>query len=196
MLLNNRGRIADELLKIIDIGFNGVFSPYEHPELARLINSLTELPRNDIYTELYNTMITGQILIELARIGDIDKNSKKLPISKRLKPALIYIRENYADPQLMTADKIAASPDYKDEDFIIFEPATGFRQRLSAHLFQQEQCPECNKTVSHHKMCRTYDCHGIPFRFVCHACYEKIMLSKGYDGEYYTEADECIDSDY
>lgn len=94
------------------------------------------------------------------------------------------------------ADKIAASPDYKDEDFIIFEPATGFRQRLSAHLFQQEQCPECNKIVSHHKMCRTYDCHGIPFRFVCHACYEKIMLRKGYDGEYYTEADECIDSDY
>ena len=109
MLMNSRGRITDELMKIVDMGFNGVFSPYEHPELARLINSLTELPRNDGYTELYNTMIIGQILIESARIGDIDKNTKKLPISKRLKPALIYIRENYADPQLMTADKVAAS---------------------------------------------------------------------------------------
>jgi len=94
------------------------------------------------------------------------------------------------------ADRIAAGPDYKDEDFRIVEPDTGFKQRLSAHLFQQEECPECRKTVSHHRMCRTYDCHGIPFRFVCHSCYEKIMDGKGYDGEYYTEADECIDSDY
>ena len=54
-------------------------------------------------------MLVGQILIESARIGDIDKSTKKLPISKKLKPALQYIRENYSDPQLMTAEKIAES---------------------------------------------------------------------------------------
>lgn len=41
----------------------------------------------------------------------------------------------------------------------------------------------------------TRDCHGITFRLVCLGCYDKVMY-KGYDGEYYTEADECIDWDY
>ncbi|MFR1310814.1 MAG: hypothetical protein ACLSCO_19310 [Gallintestinimicrobium sp.] len=41
----------------------------------------------------------------------------------------------------------------------------------------------------------TKDCHGIPFRLVCDRCYQRIM-SKGYDGEYYTEADEQIEDDY
>ena len=41
----------------------------------------------------------------------------------------------------------------------------------------------------------TRDCHGITFRLVCFDCYEKLM-EKGYDGQYYTEADECIDKDY
>lgn len=109
LLLNSRGKITDELLKISDIGFNGVFSPYEHPELAKAINLLAEHHRNDKYEELYNTILIGHILIESARIGDIDKSAKKLPISNKLKPALIYIRENYADSQLMTADRIAAS---------------------------------------------------------------------------------------
>lgn len=107
LLINNRGKVTDELLEISDMGFNGVFSPYEHPELARLVTTLTEIRHDDKYSELYNTMLIGQILIESVRIGDIDKNTKKLPISKRLKPALLYIRENYADPQLMTADNIA-----------------------------------------------------------------------------------------
>ncbi|MBO7310275.1 MAG: helix-turn-helix transcriptional regulator [Clostridia bacterium] len=109
ILLNTQGKLTDELLKISDIGFNGIFSPYEHPEFARLINALAEITHNDIYSELYNTLLVGQILIESARIGDIDKSSKKLPISKKLKPALLYIREHYADTQLMTAEKVAKS---------------------------------------------------------------------------------------
>ena len=42
---------------------------------------------------------------------------------------------------------------------------------------------------------RTVDCHGIPFRMVCVDCYNDIENGKGYDGEYYTELDECIDDD-
>lgn len=41
----------------------------------------------------------------------------------------------------------------------------------------------------------THDCHGIAFRLVCFDCYEKLM-AKGYDGQYYDEADECLDEDY
>lgn len=35
----------------------------------------------------------------------------------------------------------------------------------------------------------------IAFRLVCFNCYEKLM-AKGYDGQYYDEADECLDEDY
>ena len=58
------------------------------------------------------------------------------------------------------------------------------------------RCPVCGQEHPREDMTFTYDCHGIPFRLVCYGCYTKIMDTKGYDGEYYTEADECIDYDY
>ena len=56
-------------------------------------------------------------------------------------------------------------------------------------------CQCCNREVERKDMEFTSDCHGITFRLVCYDCYEKLM-AKGYDGQYYTEADECIDEDY
>lgn len=56
-------------------------------------------------------------------------------------------------------------------------------------------CPVCEREVLREDMLLTRDCYGIPFRFVCHSCYERLM-AKGYDGEHYTEMDECIDLDY
>jgi len=56
-------------------------------------------------------------------------------------------------------------------------------------------CPECQKKVDRSDMQFTHDCHGIPFRLLCWKCYNKAM-AKGYDGQYYTEADECLDYDY
>ena len=41
----------------------------------------------------------------------------------------------------------------------------------------------------------TTDCHGITFRLVCMDCWNELM-EKGYDGQLYTELDECIDYDY
>lgn len=58
------------------------------------------------------------------------------------------------------------------------------------------ECACCGKKVERNDMQFTKDCHGIPFRLVCMDCYDAIMDDKGYDGEYYTEADECIDYDY
>ena len=58
------------------------------------------------------------------------------------------------------------------------------------------KCPVCGKETDRLNMIFTTDCHGIPFRLVCWHCYDSIMSDKGYDGEYYTEADECIDYDY
>ena len=57
-------------------------------------------------------------------------------------------------------------------------------------------CPVCGKEEERTEMIFTRDCHGIPFRLVCWECEEKIIAEKGYDGEYYTEADECLDYDY
>lgn len=54
------------------------------------------------------------------------------------------------------------------------------------------ECPVCKNSVERPDMYYTKDCHGIPMRLVCVDCYSKIM-SSGYDGQYYTEADECLD---
>ena len=57
-------------------------------------------------------------------------------------------------------------------------------------------CPVCEREVERKDMNFSRDCHGITFRLLCWDCLEKIYEEKGYDGEYYTEADECIDEDY
>lgn len=57
-------------------------------------------------------------------------------------------------------------------------------------------CRICGREFERENMLFTYDCHGIPFRLVCWECYNRVMDEEGYDGEYYTEADECIDYDY
>lgn len=55
-------------------------------------------------------------------------------------------------------------------------------------------CPVCDREVDRKEMLFTKDCHGITFRLVCYACYQKLM-EKGYDGEYYTDFDETIEPD-
>jgi NADH pyrophosphatase NudC (nudix superfamily) len=57
-------------------------------------------------------------------------------------------------------------------------------------------CPKCGKKVPREDMAFSRDCHGIAFRLLCIPCLEKIEETIGYDGEYYTEADECLDYDY
>lgn len=56
-------------------------------------------------------------------------------------------------------------------------------------------CPVCEREVDRSDMLFTRDCHGITFRLVCLDCYDELMAD-GYDGAYYTEADECLDYDY
>ena len=57
------------------------------------------------------------------------------------------------------------------------------------------RCAICERDFPRDEMNFTRDCHGITFRLACPACYQRAM-EKGYDGEYYTEADECLDEDY
>lgn len=57
-------------------------------------------------------------------------------------------------------------------------------------------CPICGKEFVREEMIWSRDCHGITFRLLCYDCWDKILDEKGFDGEYYTELDECIDWDY
>ncbi len=56
-------------------------------------------------------------------------------------------------------------------------------------------CCYCEREVLREDMLFTKDCHGIPYRLVCPECYETLMAD-GYDGEYYTEEEECINEDW
>lgn len=56
-------------------------------------------------------------------------------------------------------------------------------------------CPICGKSVPRSEMDFSRDCHGITYRLVCRRCRDRVM-AKGYDGEHYTEADECFDGDW
>ncbi len=57
-------------------------------------------------------------------------------------------------------------------------------------------CPICRESFTREEMIFSRDCHGIPFRLVCQLCNAELMRDRGFDGEYYTEADECLDEDY
>ena len=67
---------------------------------------------------------------------------------------------------------------------------------LYPHHLVKVKCPICGKIFRAHEMVMTRDCHGILYRKVCEKCYEIIQGTKGYDGERYTEADECIEEDW
>ena len=81
-------------------------------------------------------------------------------------------------------------------DFCVRDIETKHGTILRGYTFQPENCPICQRYIRLRDMMATYDCHGIRFRSVCPECYDKIMDEKGYDGEYYTELDECIGFDY
>lgn len=82
------------------------------------------------------------------------------------------------------------------DDFFILDAEEKRRFHIYGYTLTEETCPVCGMTVRRYQMERTYDCHGIPFRLVCSDCHEKIMEDPGYDGEYYDEMDERIESDY
>lgn len=74
---------------------------------------------------------------------------------------------------------------------------------------QEFECPKCGKKLQYNESMRgtlylddecvaafSHDCHGITFRQLCLDCLVEIEDTIGYDGEYYTELDECIDDYY
>ena len=77
MMSDTSQKDFEELMEATEHGFNGVFSPHEHPRLYNRINSLLERPIDDKLSKLDNLLMVGQILIESARIGNIDKHQAR-----------------------------------------------------------------------------------------------------------------------
>lgn len=81
-------------------------------------------------------------------------------------------------------------------DILTCDMALDFEDDITyTQAMDMRECGCCGKQTLRSDMRFTKDCHGIPFRLACMACYLKAM-DEGFDGEYYTEADEQIDDDY
>ena len=58
---------------------------------------------------------------------------------------------------------------------------------------ETKTCACCGEEYKRGDMEFTRDCYGIPYRLVCHDCWNKLM-EDGYDGQrYYDGVDEYVD---
>lgn len=112
--------------------FAGVFHSWEHPHLADVVyrfRDAAEAP--DAYSQLEYAFLSGQLLIECARIGEETKTDApgKGYVGK-LKPAVLYIRENFADKEAMREERIAATCAMSVSHFrAVFKRETGMSVR-------------------------------------------------------------------
>lgn len=81
------------------------------------------------------------------------------------------------------------------DDFMICDES-GFRHLIRSASLAKKECPICRKEFRVANMEWSADCYGIRFRLLCPDCLNAVYAEKGFDGERYTEYDECIDYDY
>jgi len=127
----------DDLLQLCADGFAGVFHPWEYPRLAETIRQLQgAVSRQDEYSNAELAFLLGQMLLECARIGQKAKmESVNMGYSGKLKPAIMYIRENFADREAMREERIAQKCSLSASHFrAVFKRETG--QSVQSFLLQ------------------------------------------------------------
>lgn len=138
-----------KIRRMLKEGFSGVFTPKEHPTLARLLHKLHEGTKDGRQMEEWEAaFLVGELLYECQRIGAIDEGTPGDNTPERLGPTIAYISEHYADPEAMREEAIAAkagvSPSYLR---LLFQKHAGIspkafviRIRLAAaeHLLRTE----------------------------------------------------------
>lgn len=140
-----QGRYA-ALLSAAQKGYSGLFAPEEHPRLAAVIYRIRDLLQNpDDFFSNACFFLSGELLCEVASIGDIDGNAAPLPrrMSGVLGQAFLYISENYGNREAMSEEKIAAKTGYSISHFrYLFKQETGItlcefllRTRLAAAAY-------------------------------------------------------------
>ncbi len=114
-------RAADGMEPFLRGGFAGVFHREEHPTLAGLIDRFAETADrlngrpDDPLDRCALAFLVGEMILEAARIGS-EPDDGEGGFSTRILPALHAIRENYADPDALREETLAAlchvSPSY------------------------------------------------------------------------------------
>lgn len=99
------------LQKLADSSYAGVFHPWEHPQLAELLYQFRNLELdNSAHCKLSVLFLTGQLLLECAKIGNVDSADQPMTASSsKVMPAVRYIRTHYSDAEAMREKKIAAA---------------------------------------------------------------------------------------
>lgn len=128
--------------------YSGIFHPWEHPQLAEIIYKFRDVDLDQgVQTDIACTFLAGQLLQECARIGDVDHTQQPLTDSSvKLMPAVRYIRQNYADKELMREERIAGICNMSTSHFrAVFKRETGLTVRdfiiqtrlvMAAHLLK------------------------------------------------------------
>lgn len=92
------------------VNFSGVFSPEEHPVLAKIINKcLAELQNHGQLSQLYALLLVQQLILELSRIDcefEKDFSTRRRSFDKIL-PALEHISQNLDNSKELTLDILA-----------------------------------------------------------------------------------------
>jgi AraC-like DNA-binding protein len=141
----------ETLLELCKDGFSGLFHPWEHPRLADiLLRLLDTILQPDDYSEQEQTFLMGQLLLECARIGREDDTPSTV-VAGKLRPAILCIREHFADKETMTEEHVAKLCNLSISHFrALFRQETGqsFRAFLmqtrlakAAHLLKNTNTP-------------------------------------------------------
>jgi AraC-like DNA-binding protein/mannose-6-phosphate isomerase-like protein (cupin superfamily) len=110
----------------------GIFHPWEYPQLAELIYKFRDVPLDKgAETDMACTFLAGQLLQECARIGDVDYTEKPLTSnSVKVMPAVLHIRQNYGDKELMREEVVAGTCYMSTSHFrAVFKKETGMTVR-------------------------------------------------------------------
>ncbi len=146
MIAENFEQLSSAMASLRKQSFCGVFHPGEHPAFSALLQRLYRaVKEKDAFSPLSIAFLAGEILVESAKIGDIDGEAAPatVPTKRALLPAIEYIRRNYADSEALQEADIAERAGYSVSHFRrLFKEETGLtvsrfilKTRLSAAAY-------------------------------------------------------------
>lgn len=125
-------QLTKQVREMAENGFAGLFHPWEHKRLADILYRFRDAVLSpDKYTPMEYAFLSGQLLVECARIGkDLTPEKLSKGYAGKLKPAVLHIRENFADKEEMREERIAGICDMSVSHFrAVFKRETGMSVR-------------------------------------------------------------------
>lgn len=122
----------DALQVMSENSYSGVFHPWEYPQLAEILYQFQNMELDDgEYSKLSILFLTGQLILECARIGNADGVDQTMTAgSAKVMPAVRYIRTHYNDAEAMREEKVAAACDMSCSHLrAVFKRETGLTVR-------------------------------------------------------------------